>query len=88
MLKVSTLNHISNLTIIKINQIPITQVEIINGVQVVKYPKIEIHRMYLIENLQYAIIGKFSHGLPKIEDIRKGLSGSIYVQRACWIGVI
>ena len=42
--------------------IPMKMVEIIDGKHVVRWSSSEVLRMERIENLQYAIVGKFSYG--------------------------
>lgn len=42
--------------------IPFKEAAIINGKHIVKWMEAEMKRMNMIENLNYAVIGKFSYG--------------------------
>lgn len=42
--------------------------------------------MNVIENLQYAVIGKFSYGWPKLEELRKIIPAQRGVKGECKVG--
>lgn len=55
------LNKVTKTTTV-VDPIPIKKVGLIDGIPVVKWTEQEVNRMNIIENLQYAIVGKFSYG--------------------------
>ncbi|KAK6784982.1 hypothetical protein RDI58_018437 [Solanum bulbocastanum] len=42
----------------------------INSIPRITWTEDEVRRMIIIENLQYAVIGKFSYGWPEMDDLR------------------
>lgn len=53
-----------------VEPIPIKNVTYIDGIPRVRWTKEEVDRMNIIEDLIYAVVGKFSYGLPDLEDLR------------------
>ncbi|MCE0480796.1 hypothetical protein HAX54_037905 [Datura stramonium] len=54
----------------KVQLIPIKQVNLTGGKHIIKWTKAEIDRMNIIEKLKMAMVGKFSHGWPPLEELR------------------
>ncbi|KAH0713321.1 hypothetical protein KY289_009280 [Solanum tuberosum] len=48
----------------------------------------EVRSLVIQENLQYAIIGKFSYGKPVIMELRKTIPGQCGIKSECTIGVL
>ncbi|KAH0644960.1 hypothetical protein KY284_032844 [Solanum tuberosum] len=46
----------------RVDPIPVKKVEYHNGIPRISWAEEEVERMNIIENLQYAVIGKFSNG--------------------------
>ncbi|WMV46719.1 hypothetical protein MTR67_040104 [Solanum verrucosum] len=53
-----------------ITPIEIKAVEFVDGEPVVRWLEAEVTRMNIIENLQYAVVGKFSYGWPNMDELR------------------
>ncbi|KAH0666513.1 hypothetical protein KY285_027719 [Solanum tuberosum] len=53
-----------------VEPIPIKQVSYNNGVPRIVWTEKEVDRMNIIENLQYAVVGKFSYGWPDLDELR------------------
>lgn len=51
--------------------IPIKEVTIINGEPVIRWTNGNVSQIDVIEKLNYAIIGKFSHGWPSLEELQR-----------------
>lgn len=50
---------------------PLNPILYLHGEPIVLWDQSKIDRMIIIENLQYAIIEKFSYGWPEINELRK-----------------
>lgn len=68
----SVLKNLEDTTVVNKNVVPILikQVSYTNGVPRIQWTEEEVHRMNYIENLQYAVVGKFSYGWPDLEELR------------------
>ncbi|KAG5587938.1 hypothetical protein H5410_048372 [Solanum commersonii] len=68
-----------------VQPIPMKKPNLIGGIPTINWSASEIQRMNILENLQYAVVGKFSYGAPDINEIRDlipkqcGLSGSCQI---------
>ncbi|KAH0714915.1 hypothetical protein KY284_007820 [Solanum tuberosum] len=51
--------------------IPVKEIIVTHGEPSVLWEEEEVNNMILQENLQYAIVGKFSYGWPELDEIRK-----------------
>ncbi|KAG5630299.1 hypothetical protein H5410_002016 [Solanum commersonii] len=69
-----------------VKPILIKSLSYIEGVPRVVWTVEEVDRMNIIENLQYAVIGKFSYGWPKIEEVRIHIPKQCNVKGECKIG--
>ncbi|KAK4728571.1 hypothetical protein R3W88_021559 [Solanum pinnatisectum] len=72
----------------QISNVPPKPVVIIHGEPSVTWKTSEIKTLIAQENLQYAIIGKFSYGKPEIQELRKTLPGHCGIKSECTIGVL
>ncbi|KAF3622347.1 hypothetical protein FXO38_31333 [Capsicum annuum] len=48
----------------------------------------EVQSMVIQENLQYAIVGKFSYGKPVVNELRKMIPNQCGIKGDCMIGVL
>ncbi|KAG5631197.1 hypothetical protein H5410_002914 [Solanum commersonii] len=48
----------------------------------------EVKRMNILENLQYAIVGKFSYGWPELEELRMLIPKQCNIKGECKIGLL
>ncbi|KAH0752210.1 hypothetical protein KY285_005358 [Solanum tuberosum] len=73
---------------INVEPIPMKKIDIIDGVPVVKWTEQEVTRMNVIENLQYAIVGKFSYGWPEVSELRDLIPKQCGIKGDCKIGFL
>lgn len=52
-----------------VEPIPLKSIMYDNGVAIAEGTKVEVIRMKKLELLQYAIVGKFVQGWPKLDDL-------------------
>ncbi|XP_059315752.1 uncharacterized protein LOC132066461 [Lycium ferocissimum] len=71
-----------------IEPIPIKLVEIRDGKAVVRWTEEEVSRMNLIEELNYAVVGKFSHGWLDLEELRMVMAKQYGIKGDCRIGLL
>ncbi|KAH0746831.1 hypothetical protein KY285_008488 [Solanum tuberosum] len=71
-----------------IEPIPIKKIYYNNGIPRVTWTEEEVDRMNTIENLQYAVIGKFSYGWPDLEELRIQIPKQCNVKGDCKIGLL
>ncbi|KAK6794274.1 hypothetical protein RDI58_007727 [Solanum bulbocastanum] len=64
------------------------QVSYTNGVPRIQWTEEEVHRMNYIENLQYAVVGKFSYGWPDLEELRTIIPRQCNIIGECKIGLL
>ncbi|XP_059281156.1 uncharacterized protein LOC132034819 [Lycium ferocissimum] len=57
-------------TIQGVNPIDIKPITYVNGIPRVKWTENEVARMNLLQNLQFAVVSKFSYGWPELEELR------------------
>ncbi|KAF3650075.1 hypothetical protein FXO37_18618 [Capsicum annuum] len=81
------LNNITRTTI-AVDPIPIKKVDLIDGILVVKWTEQEVNRMNIIENLQYAIIGKFSYSWSELSELRDLIPKQCGIKGECKIGFL
>lgn len=48
----------------------------------------EVDRMNTIENLQFAVVGKFSYGWPELEELRLLIPKQCIIKGECKIGLL
>ncbi|KAH0725267.1 hypothetical protein KY284_001132 [Solanum tuberosum] len=51
--------------------VPLKKLTFNNGIPQVTWTEEEVTRMNIMENLQYAVIGKFSYGWPELDELRR-----------------
>lgn len=51
--------------------IPMKPVSYLHGEPIIQWDQSEVDQIVVNENLQFALIGKFSYGWPKISDLRR-----------------
>ncbi|KAG5627195.1 hypothetical protein H5410_012413 [Solanum commersonii] len=56
--------------VVEVQPIPMKKLTLIDGVPTINWSASEIQRMNIIENLQSAVVGKFSCGAPDINELR------------------
>ncbi|KAM3221779.1 hypothetical protein P3L10_021049 [Capsicum annuum] len=71
-----------------VEPIQIKKLSYIDGVPRVVWTEEEVDRMNVLENLQYAVIGKFSYGWPVIDDLRMQIPKQLNVKGRCNIGFL
>lgn len=71
-----------------VDSIPIKKLTYNAGIPRVVWTEEEVDRMNVIENLQYAVIGKFSYGWPDMEDLRIQIPKQLNVKGDCTIGLL
>ncbi|XP_055801899.1 uncharacterized protein LOC129871059 [Solanum dulcamara] len=68
--------------------VPPKPVVILHGEPSITWKSSEIKLLIVKENLQYAIIGKFSYGKPDVQELRKTIPGQCGIKSECTIGVL
>ncbi|WMV53891.1 hypothetical protein MTR67_047276 [Solanum verrucosum] len=63
-------------------------VTIVEGIPRIKWTESEVERMNIKQNLEFAIIGKFSHGWPDLEFLRKAIPSQCGIKGECMIGLL
>lgn len=53
-----------------LRKVPIKPISYLHGEPQVIWEQEEVDQMIVRENLEYAVIGKFSYGWPEIQDLR------------------
>lgn len=88
LLKPNTMNLSQNTKTPTVTPIPIKKPLYINGIPRITWTEEEVKRMNTIENLQYAVIGKFSYGWPEMDDLRTQIPKQCNVKGGCKIGLL
>lgn len=65
------LNSVTQNQVQEVLPIPIKTVQFVDGEPIVKWTEAEVTQTNTIENLQYAVVSKFSYGCTYLEDLRK-----------------
>lgn len=68
--------------------VSIKQPTFINGIPRVTWTKEEVTKMNVMENLQYAIIGKFSYRWPDLDDLGIQIPKKCNIKGECKIGLL
>jgi len=71
-----------------IEPIPMKQLSYNNGIPILVWTEEEVDRMNILEDLQYAVIGKFSYGWPELEELRTILPHQCNIKGECKIGLL
>ncbi|WMV25600.1 hypothetical protein MTR67_018985 [Solanum verrucosum] len=64
------------------------QIQYVEGVPRITWTEEEVNRMNVIENLQFAVIGKFSYGWPELDDLRVQIPKQLQIKGDCNIGLL
>ncbi|KAH0658017.1 hypothetical protein KY289_026765 [Solanum tuberosum] len=68
--------------------IPLKPITYLHGEPQVIWEQEEVNQMIVNENLEYAVIGKFSYGWPDIQDLRKLIPKQCELKGDCNIGLL
>ncbi|KAF3655827.1 hypothetical protein FXO38_14505 [Capsicum annuum] len=68
--------------------VPFKPVIVMHGEPSVTWKSSEVKNLIIQENLQYAIIGKFSYGKPDVNELRKVIPKQYVIKGECLIGVL
>lgn len=60
----------------------------LHGEPRIVWEEVEVMQMIQKENLQFAMIGKFSYGMPEIKELRKIIPTQCELEEDCNIGVL
>ncbi|KAH0669203.1 hypothetical protein KY285_023362 [Solanum tuberosum] len=71
-----------------IDPIPMKQLSYNNGTPRIVWTEEEVNRMNILEDLQYAVIGKFSYGWPELEELRTIIPRQCNIKGECKIGLL
>lgn len=71
-----------------IKKIPLKSVTYLHGEPIVLWEQEEVDKMIINENLECAVIGKFSYGWPNIQDLRKLIPKQCELKGECKIGLL
>lgn len=72
----------------EIEPIPIKKHDFVDGIPMVKWTDHEVNRMNIIENLNYAVVGKFSYGWPELAELREQIPKQCGIKGECKIGFL
>lgn len=81
-------NHVKSSSNIGVAPIPMKTVSYVNGIPRIVWTEEEVKRTNTIENLQCAVIGKFSYGWPKLEELRVIIPKQCNIKRDYKIGLL
>ncbi|KAH0709069.1 hypothetical protein KY284_010496 [Solanum tuberosum] len=70
-----------------VEAVPCKPVQIVDGIPRIKWTEEEVKRMNIMENLEYAVVGKFSYGWPDLETLRKSIPSQCSIKGECSIGL-
>ncbi|WMV31015.1 hypothetical protein MTR67_024400 [Solanum verrucosum] len=68
--------------------IPLKPISYLHGEPTVLWEQEEINQMIINENLEYAVVGKFSYGWPDIQELRKLIPKQCELKGECKIGLL
>ncbi|KAH0632725.1 hypothetical protein KY284_035511 [Solanum tuberosum] len=68
--------------------IPMKPIAYLHGEPRIIWEEEEVEHMIIKENLEFAVIGKFSYGWPEIQDLRKLIPKHCELRRECKIGLL
>ncbi|KAH0665012.1 hypothetical protein KY285_026218 [Solanum tuberosum] len=72
----------------EVDPIPIKHIQYVEGVPRITWTEEEVDRMNVTENLQFAVIGKFSYGWPELDDLRVQIPKQLHIKGECNIGFL
>ncbi|WMV26131.1 hypothetical protein MTR67_019516 [Solanum verrucosum] len=68
--------------------LPLKPISFLHGEPQVIWEQDEVNQMIINENLEYAVIGKFSYGWPDIQDLRRLIPKQCELKGDCSIGLL
>ncbi|KAH0710064.1 hypothetical protein KY284_011491 [Solanum tuberosum] len=68
--------------------IPLKPISYLHGEPRIIWEQAEVEQMIVNENLQYAVVGKFSYGWPDIQELRKIIPKQCGLKGECNIGLL
>ncbi|KAF3685426.1 hypothetical protein FXO37_00637 [Capsicum annuum] len=68
--------------------IPMKQLTYNDGIPRVTWTEEEVFNMNILEELQYAIVGKFSYGWPELDELRTQIPKQCHIKGECKIGLL
>ncbi|KAG5616896.1 hypothetical protein H5410_016720 [Solanum commersonii] len=68
--------------------LPRKSISYLHGEPIVMWEQSEVDQMIINENLHYAVIGKFSYGWPKINDLHRLIPTQCELKGDCIIGLL
>ncbi|WMV29405.1 hypothetical protein MTR67_022790 [Solanum verrucosum] len=71
-----------------IKPVQLKPVTYLHGEPIVLWEQEEVNQMIINENLEYAVIGKFSYGWPDIQALRKLIPKQCELKGECKIGLL
>ncbi|KAG5594871.1 hypothetical protein H5410_036103 [Solanum commersonii] len=71
-----------------VEPIPMKKPNLVGGVPTINWTTSEIQRMNILENLQFAVVGKFSYGAPDINELRELIPKQCGISGGCQIGYL
>jgi len=71
-----------------IKRLPLKPISYLHGEPQVIWEVEKVYQMIVNENLEYAVIGKFSYGWPDIQDLRKLIPKQCELKGECNIGLL
>ncbi|KAH0717259.1 hypothetical protein KY285_013290 [Solanum tuberosum] len=85
-----TRNYAANLRPSLVDTKPVTMrpISYLHGEPRIVWDEEEVTQMIYKENLQYAVIGKFSYGMPEIKELRKIIPKQCELKGECIIGLL
>ncbi|KAH0707208.1 hypothetical protein KY285_011769 [Solanum tuberosum] len=69
-------------------KVPPKPLTMVHGEPNITWKSSKVKSLIIQENLQYAIIGKFSYGKPDVQELRKTITGQCGIKSDCMIGVL
>ncbi|KAG5616263.1 hypothetical protein H5410_016087 [Solanum commersonii] len=72
----------------QIKPLPLKPISYLHGEPQVIWEQEEVNQMIINENLEYAVIGKFSYGWPDIQELRKLIPKQCELKGECNIGLL
>uniref|UniRef100_A0A0V0ITI4 Putative ovule protein n=1 Tax=Solanum chacoense TaxID=4108 RepID=A0A0V0ITI4_SOLCH len=73
---------------VAVDPIPMKKPHLIDGLPTIHWTAKEIQKMNIIENLQYAVVEKFSYGAPEINEIKELIPKQCGIIGGCQIGYL
>ncbi|KAH0743456.1 hypothetical protein KY290_031449 [Solanum tuberosum] len=66
---------------------PTKSVSYVDGIPHIQWTALEVEQMNIKEDLQYAVVGKFAHVWPEMDDLREAIPKQCNIKSKCKIGL-